>query len=53
MIEVEFTVDFATKLKGDKWLCDSLLASHLVNVDKVAKYSTVEQKKLKEVKIQK
>ena len=47
MKEVEFTEDFATKLKGDKWLCDSLLASHLVNVDKVAKYTTT---KVKEVK---
>ena len=46
MLEVEFTEDFATKLKGDKWLCDSLLASHLVHVDKVAKYTT----KVKEVK---
>jgi hypothetical protein len=46
MKEVEFTEDFATKKKGDKWLCDSLLASHLVHVDKVAKYTT----KVKEVK---
>lgn len=49
MREVEFTEDFATKKKGDKWLCDSLLASHLVHVDKVAKYTT----KVKEVKTEK
>lgn len=47
MREIEFTEDFATKLKGDKWLCDSLLASHLVHVDKVAKYT---EEKAKEVK---
>jgi hypothetical protein len=46
MIEIEFTSDFATKKKGDKWECDSLLASHLVHVDKVAKYT----KEVKEVK---
>jgi len=51
MKEVEFTEDFATKLKGDKWLCDSQLASHLVNIDKVAKYAT--EKKVKEVKTDK
>lgn len=51
MKEVEFTEDFATKKKGDKWLCDSLLASHLVHVDKVAKYTT--EKVKKEVKTEK
>ena len=40
MKEVEFTKDFATKKKGDTWKCDSLLASQLVHVDKVAKYVT-------------
>ena len=38
MREVEFTKDFATKKKGDKWSCDGLLASQLVRNDKVAKY---------------
>lgn len=47
MREIEFTEDFATKLKGDKWLCDSLLASHLVHVDKVAKYTTKDKKEPK------
>jgi len=51
MKEVEFTEDFATKQKGDKWLCDSSLASQLVHVDKVAKYVT--EKKVKEVKTEK
>lgn len=35
---VEFTKDFATKKKGEKQLYNSLLASHLVHKDKVAKY---------------
>lgn len=39
MREVEFTKDFATKKKGDKWACDSMLASRLVHIDKVAKYT--------------
>lgn len=38
MKEVEFTKDFAAKKKGDKWVCDSMLAAQLVNQDKVAKY---------------
>ncbi len=49
MIEVEFTEDFATKKKGEKWECDSILASHLVHFDKVAKYT----KEVKEVKTKK
>lgn len=35
---IEFTKDFATKKKGDKWTCGSPLASLLVRRDKVAKY---------------
>ena len=35
---VEFTKDFANKKKGDKESYDSLMASHLVHSDKVAKY---------------
>lgn len=42
MKEIIFTADFATKKKGDIFTCDSMLASQLVNVDKVAKYNTVE-----------
>jgi hypothetical protein len=38
MKEIEFTVDFATKKKGEKWVCDSILANQLVLGDKVAKY---------------
>lgn len=45
MLEVEFTKDFATKKVGDKFMCDSQLASQLVNVDKVAKYLEVKTKK--------
>ena len=47
MKTVIFTKDFATKKKGDEWACDSLLASHLVRVDKVAKYKTESKKKTK------
>ena len=45
--EVVFTEDFATKKKGDNWLCDKQVASHLVHVDKVAEYK---KEKVKEVK---
>jgi hypothetical protein len=39
MANIEFSKDFATKKKGDKWEnCPNLLASRLVNIDKVAKY---------------
>lgn len=49
MKEVVFTSDFANKKKGDTFKCDSMLASHLVNIDKVATYAK-EVKKEKEVK---
>jgi len=42
---VEFTKDFATKKKGDKGSYDGMLASHLVNIDKVAKYVKDEKPK--------
>ena len=45
MRKVEFTKDFATKMKGDVWECDSQLASQLVHVDKVAKYYEPKSKK--------
>jgi hypothetical protein len=38
MREVEFIKDFAEKKKGDIIKCDSMLASYLVNIDKVAIY---------------
>lgn len=47
MKEVIFIVDFATKKKGEIWLCDSQLASHLVNHDKVAEYNTTVKKEKK------
>ena len=37
--EIEFTEDFATKKKGDKFTCDNALANTLVKQDKVAKYT--------------
>jgi hypothetical protein len=36
--EVRFITDFATMKKGDVKMYDSMLASQLVNVDKVAEY---------------
>lgn len=45
MREVEFTKAFATKKKGDKAKYDGMLASYLVNVDKVAKYVTKKKSK--------
>jgi hypothetical protein len=37
MVKVEFTSDFATMKKGDVAEFDSMLASHLTQIDKVAK----------------
>lgn len=39
MKSVVFTAEFADKAIGEKFTCDSMLASHLVNVDKVAIYA--------------
>ena len=47
MRQVEFTKDFATKKKGDVDSYDGMLASQLVNVDKVAKYYTKPKSKAK------
>ena len=47
MITVEFTVEFAGKKKGDLFECDSMLASQLVNIDKVAKYYVAKTEKTK------
>ena len=40
MKEVIFTENFATKNKGEKFKCNSMLASRLVHIEKVAKYAT-------------
>lgn len=50
MRKIKFIVDFATRLEGDVWEdCDSLLACHLVNEDKVAVYDdeTIEAEPIK------
>lgn len=47
MREVEFTKDFGIKKKGEKATYDSMLSSHLVHVDKVAKYVTKSKPKEK------
>lgn len=44
MVKIEFIKDFATKKKGETWDCDSMLASQLVRVEKVAKYYEKEKK---------
>lgn len=46
MRKVEFIKDFANKLKGETGEFDSQLASHLVRVDKVAKYYVELKKKV-------
>jgi len=45
--KIVFTADFATKKKGDIMECDGLLASQLVNSDKVAEYYTEKKPKPK------
>ena len=49
-VAVIFTVDFATKKKGDIYPVDSLIASTLVHFKKVAKYYTAEAEEIKVVK---
>lgn len=49
MAKIEFTKDFADRKKGEKWdNCPNLLASKLVNSDKVAKYVKVASKAKKD-----
>lgn len=50
MKKIVFTEDFATKKKGDKWECDSLLASQMVHNDKVAKYEADENQEADDTK---
>lgn len=38
MAKIKFIKDFATKKTGDTYLCDSMIASNLVRVHKVAKF---------------
>jgi len=45
---VIFTKDFADRKKDSEFTCDSMLASHLVNKDKVAKYKTKKKTTKKE-----
>ena len=45
MKTIVFTKDFATKKKGDEWVCDSQLASNLVRRKKVAKFKKPIEKK--------
>ncbi len=57
---VEFTKDFATKKKGESAKYSAKLASHLVNKDKVAKYTNeqldvfaaIKEKAVKQAKAQ-
>lgn len=48
--KVKFTKPFAGKIKGDTMECDSMLANHLVNVDKVAKYVVEKEEDKKDEK---
>ena len=48
---ITFTEDFANRKKGEVWAdCDYQLASHLVNIDKVAVYTKIEGKEPKTAK---
>lgn len=44
-VKVKFTKDFSTKKKGDIMVVDTMLASQLVSVDKVAVIETEKPKK--------
>ncbi len=44
-VEIIFTSDFADKKKGDKMICNGMLASQLINNDKVAIKSDEAKKK--------
>lgn len=44
MRTVVFLKDFASKKKGDEFLCGSMLANTLVTKDKVAKYKVFKSK---------
>lgn len=48
MVKIKFLEDFAGKTAGEVFECDSMLASHLVNVDLVAEF--VKDEQIKEVK---
>lgn len=50
MRKVKFMKDFANKVIGDIITIDSMLASHLVNIDKVAEYIIDEQVEVKSKK---
>lgn len=44
MTEVIFIKDFGIKKKGDTGVYDSMLASQLIRIDKVAKYKKKDKK---------
>jgi hypothetical protein len=50
MRDIVFIADFANKKEGEVWLCDSQLASQLVNVEKVAEYAEPVEKEAKKKK---
>lgn len=47
MVKIKFLENFAGKKAGEVFECDSMLASHLVNVDLVAEFVTDEIKEVK------
>jgi hypothetical protein len=50
MRKIIFLNDFATKKKGEFWVCDSMLASQLVT-DGEAKYFEEEVKEVRKTKV--
>jgi hypothetical protein len=47
MVKIKFLENFAGKLAGEVFECDSMLASHLVRVDLVAEFVSTEVKEVK------
>lgn len=44
-VDVVFLEDYATKKKGESFTCDSMIASHLINVAKVAEKKVIGEEK--------
>ena len=54
MRKIQFISDFGTRSKGDKWEdCHAMLASQLVNIEKVAVYIDEEESEEKPKKASK
>lgn len=52
-VDVVFLEDYATKKKGESFTCDSMIASHLINVAKVAEKKVIGKEAPKKVAVKK